>query len=86
MECTIETLKINEDCNVIAAETFGGNLKQTVIPYLNNFFCVFLYHTLIFVVLNDKVLANFSSGYPLMITRDFPVHNTILLGFSYKKV
>ena len=36
----------------------------------------FLYHTLIFVVLNSKVLANFSSGYPLTITRDFPVHNT----------
>ena len=41
VECTIETMQINEDGNVTAAETFGGNLKQTVIPYLNNFFCVF---------------------------------------------
>ena len=44
----------------------------------------FLYHTLIFVVLNYKVLANFSSGYPLTITRDFPVHNTFCWVFSIR--
>ena len=44
----------------------------------------FLYHTLIFVVLNYKVLANFSSGYPLTITRDFPVHNTFCWVFPIR--
>ena len=44
----------------------------------------FLYHTLIFVVLNSKVLANFSSGYPLTITRDFPVHNTFCWVFPIR--
>ena len=44
----------------------------------------FLYHTLIFVVLNYKVLANFSSGYPVTITRDFPVHNTFCWVFPIR--
>ena len=44
----------------------------------------FLYHTLIFVVLNYKVLANFSSGYPVTITRDYPVHNTFCWVFPIR--
>ena len=44
----------------------------------------FLYPTLIFVVLNYKVLANFSSGYPLTITRDFPVHYTFCWVFPIR--
>ena len=66
-------------------ETFGGNFKQTVIPSLNNFFCVFsVSYTHFCVVLNYKVLANFSSGYPLTITRDFPVHNTFCWVFPIR--
>ena len=44
----------------------------------------FLYHTLIFVFLNYKVLANFSSGYPVTITRDFPVYNTFCWVFPIR--
>ena len=84
MECTIETVKINEDCNVIARH-FCGNLWWELQTDSHSFFT----HTislvyLHFVILNYKELANFgiTSDDPLTITRDFPAHNTILLGFS----
>ena len=79
MECTIETVKINEDRNVIARH-FCGNLwwelqTETVIPSLHTqFLGVFLKSYTDFVILNDKELANFeiTSGYPLPITVETP--------------
>ena len=65
-------------------ETFGGNFKQTVIPSLNNFFCVFSVSYTHFCVVLNYVLPNFSSGYPLTITRDFPIHNTFCWVFPIR--
>ena len=41
VECTIETPQINEDRNVIAAETFGGNLKQSHSIFKQFLLCIF---------------------------------------------
>ena len=69
MECSVDTVKTNEDCNVMArhVETFGGNLKQRQSFLLyTNYLVYFLYDTLTFAILNYKELENFQmpSGYP----------------------
>ena len=85
MKCTIETVQINEDRNVIVTY-FCGNLWWELQTDSHSIFKQFLLciFCIIHSVLNYKVLPNFSSGYPLTITRDFPVHNTFCWVFPIR--
>ena len=67
MECSVDTVKTNEDRNVMA-RNLCGNLwwelqTETIILSLHKLFGVF---SILFVILNYKELANFKipSDYP----------------------
>ena len=67
MECSVDTVKTNEDRNVMARH-LCGNLwwelqTETIIPSLHKLFGVF---SILYTVLNYKELANFKIplGYP----------------------